>query len=479
MRMSTNPRKVISILAIVATTLGLLPSSAYAAPAIDHDPVQCIVAGSFPEFRANFSPGAEVANARLYFKASDTPDWYWVPFSSEATGDWKAVLPKPAPSLRQIDYYLSVFDPQGRPTNGEQYHPVVSTRTYCENQALTIAQPLDLERVELVVGLVRMAQQAIPSGFFSEGIATTVLADGTSVATANAAQAGTSTTTTTGASSGTAAGGAGTAAASSGISTTAWVVGGVAIAAGAVAAASGGGDDGGGGSSSGGGSSPTPIASGICYLDTSCSSGNQRRVRDSGNGQCVSDSSCSVLWECSQGPTSGSCNGGSQECVFSPGCASDAQRCSNGLCENLGVCYDRIRFTNSPCPSSSPQPSTGDVAFRLTWSGRADLDLYVKEPNGTLVYFGNRSSSTGGRLDVDSNANCGSVATAPTENIYWPTGRAPRGRYEVWVRSFNSSSCPDSTTSFTLRILRGSSTAQTYSGSLRKGQESTHYFYTY
>ncbi len=123
--MRNAPRRVIAILAAVATTLGLVPAAAFADPIIDHDPVQCIVAGSYPEFIANFSPSAEVASARLYFKASDTPDWYWVPFNSEAAGGWKAVLPKPSPSLRQIDYYLSVFDPQNRPSNGNQYHPVV------------------------------------------------------------------------------------------------------------------------------------------------------------------------------------------------------------------------------------------------------------------------------------------------------------------------------------------------------------------
>lgn len=250
--MRNAPRRVIAIVAAVVTTLGLVPAAAFADPTIDHDPVQCIVAGSYPEFIANFSPSAEVASARLYFKASDTPDWYWVPFNTESAGGWKAVLPKPSPSLRQIDYYLSVFDPQNRPSNGNQYHPVVSTRTYCENQALTVAQPVDLEGIELAVGLVRVAQQVIPSGFFSEGIATTILADGTAVATSTAAQAS-STAAAGGTSSSVAPGAAGsTAAAGGGLSTTAWVLGGVALAGGAAYAVSESQKDDSGGSSDSG-----------------------------------------------------------------------------------------------------------------------------------------------------------------------------------------------------------------------------------
>ncbi len=74
---------------------------------------------------------------------------------------------------------------------------------------------------------------------------------------------------------------------------------------------------------------------------------------------------------------------------------------------------------------------TGALAFRLRWDGPQDLDLYVTEPNGETTYFGSRTSSTGGQLDVDANAGCSGPAPDPTENIFWEN-EAPVGTYEYW-----------------------------------------------
>lgn len=41
--------------------------------------------------------------------------------------------------------------------------------------------------------------------------------------------------------------------------------------------------------------------------------------------------------------------------------------------------------------------STGDVQVTLTWNNTADLDLYVTEPNGETIYYGNRQSEIGER----------------------------------------------------------------------------------
>lgn len=74
---------------------------------------------------------------------------------------------------------------------------------------------------------------------------------------------------------------------------------------------------------------------------------------------------------------------------------------------------------------------TGALAFRLRWDGPQDLDLYVTEPNGETIYYGSRTSSTGGALDVDANAGCSGPASDPTENIFWEN-EAPVGTYEYW-----------------------------------------------
>ena len=90
---------------------------------------------------------------------------------------------------------------------------------------------------------------------------------------------------------------------------------------------------------------------------------------------------------------------------------------------------------------------TGALAFRLRWDGPQDLDLYVREPNGETIYYGNRNSSTGGALDVDANAGCSGPAADPTENIFWQN-EAPAGTYEYWGdlwSACDASSTPDVT----------------------------------
>lgn len=101
------------------------------------------------------------------------------------------------------------------------------------------------------------------------------------------------------------------------------------------------------------------------------------------------------------------------------------------------------------CASRGPVPGTGDLAFRLTWDGESDLDLYVVAPDGERIDFIHRTGASGGELDIDCNvtvaapgADPGEAAPVeyrklrcpqPIENVYWPKGRAPEGLYRVQV----------------------------------------------
>jgi hypothetical protein len=89
-------------------------------------------------------------------------------------------------------------------------------------------------------------------------------------------------------------------------------------------------------------------------------------------------------------------------------------------------------------PTTLPEPvlGTGDIQITLRWSSTADLDLAVLDPNGEEINFSQPSSSTGGQLDVDSNASCGSAVTNPVENVFWPTGASPAGVYTIQVRYY-------------------------------------------
>jgi uncharacterized protein YfaP (DUF2135 family) len=103
---------------------------------------------------------------------------------------------------------------------------------------------------------------------------------------------------------------------------------------------------------------------------------------------------------------------------------------------------------------------TGDVQISVTWNSAADVDLHVVEPNGNEIYYGSSRSSTGGELDLDSNASCGSDGPR-AENIRWPTGRAPTGTYTVRVDYW--SNCGAGSTDYVVRVINGS-TSQTFTG---------------
>ncbi len=77
---------------------------------------------------------------------------------------------------------------------------------------------------------------------------------------------------------------------------------------------------------------------------------------------------------------------------------------------------------------------SGDVQVTLIWFNRNDLDLHCIEPNGNEIFWNRRRSNSGGELDVDMNVT--PTTDRPVENVYWPKGRAPLGRYRVFVNYY-------------------------------------------
>jgi hypothetical protein len=134
--------------------------------------------------------------------------------------------------------------------------------------------------------------------------------------------------------------------------------------------------------------------------------------------------------------------------------------------------------TNYRAAVAAVSAATGDVAFTLQWTGCGDLDLHVKEPSGEEIYFGHPTSATGGRLDHDIIPCSSPCPASNVENVYWATGTAPRGTYQVWTRYF--SPCGGSTNiNFTLQIKRGTTVIQSYTGTLSPSTNSSTYTTTY
>jgi hypothetical protein len=127
------------------------------------------------------------------------------------------------------------------------------------------------------------------------------------------------------------------------------------------------------------------------------------------------------------------------------------------------------------CTSTKLRPGTGDIAFRLRWSGPADLDLRVEDPNGHELSFIQRRCEGDGVLDIDCNATPEEICRQPIENIYWAPGRAPEGVYRYKAVFFNVHE-DVSTADYELQVLLGDQVVERRSGLLTRESGETEVF---
>lgn len=99
------------------------------------------------------------------------------------------------------------------------------------------------------------------------------------------------------------------------------------------------------------------------------------------------------------------------------------------------------------------QAKTGELQISLIWDGPSDLDLHVFCPDGTEIYY-SRKASCGGTLDVDMNSSNNKSLT-PVENVFWPDGQAPKGKYRVVVTMYDRHGEKRPTVPFQVRIKDG------------------------
>ena len=110
----------------------------------------------------------------------------------------------------------------------------------------------------------------------------------------------------------------------------------------------------------------------------------------------------------------------------------------------------------------SGNPGNPRFNLQFTNGNNVDLDIHVRTPNNTEIYFANPSGQ-GGSLDVD--CICGSCGATGNENIFWTNGTAPSGTYKVWVYYYGNCGASASST-FTLRVMQNSTVVATYTGTL-------------
>jgi len=120
----------------------------------------------------------------------------------------------------------------------------------------------------------------------------------------------------------------------------------------------------------------------------------------------------------------------------------------------------------------TPTPSSGDVQVLLSWNNYNDLDLICTDPFGETVFFRNRQVSSGGQLEIDMNVEYPDSKT-PIENIYWESGKAPDGTYNIYLLYYKKHEPAIDETPYNIKVIYGGKTEE-YSGVIKKADNAVH-----
>lgn len=122
-----------------------------------------------------------------------------------------------------------------------------------------------------------------------------------------------------------------------------------------------------------------------------------------------------------------------------------------------------------PEPGGS-RPGSSDVRATLIWSGDSDMDLHVVDPAGEEIFFADRTSTSGGQLDIDDIPVCGAETGQHIENIFWPPMASPAGGYAAFIHHYNS--CADAPSDYVLEVRVDGQLVQRDTGTLAEFAES-------
>jgi len=135
-----------------------------------------MLAGEHLILEALVEPTIGLTTVKAYFRANLYPQFYYV--EMVLVGDvYQGILPKPKPEITGLHYYLEAMDSSFNSVRTAEYTPeIVSNEASCRDQNPTPAAYLDGPGA-ITVGSTGPGP-AMPSGFFSEGIAGTLPAIG-------------------------------------------------------------------------------------------------------------------------------------------------------------------------------------------------------------------------------------------------------------------------------------------------------------
>ncbi len=145
--------------------------------AIMHDALDCIVNDYFPQVSAELQPTQLVQSGRVYFRAIQYPDFYYVDLVATGTG-YQATLPKPSQTTNQLVYYIEGVDKEYNPVRSPEYTVDVMDSGTCKRRYPAAAYYMGADP-SIAVGATVPGAASVPPGFLSAGIGSYISSTGT------------------------------------------------------------------------------------------------------------------------------------------------------------------------------------------------------------------------------------------------------------------------------------------------------------
>jgi hypothetical protein len=154
---------------LLALGLALAPAPASAQPvAIEHDSLSCWPSDQYPILRANVTPPGQVQTAKIYFRAEEFPDFYFVEAAIGPDGRAEAVLPLASPETQRVVYYIEAVGFDFETSRTREWAPPVSDSEACRRRDPMLAL-FQGDAPQIVVGSVRAGAPML-LGFQTAGI---------------------------------------------------------------------------------------------------------------------------------------------------------------------------------------------------------------------------------------------------------------------------------------------------------------------
>lgn len=165
-------RHILSTAPLGAMLLALvLPANAMAEMTIRDAETECISNQPFPVIEAEVDPIPQ--EARVYFRAADGEDYYYIQMAG-GDGKYQGVLPVPAAETTRVVYYVEAVSAAAEASRTPDYEVAVRDEGACDGRLYLGADP------QIVIHSTVSGSAALPQGFLSNGVVTTVSAAGLS-----------------------------------------------------------------------------------------------------------------------------------------------------------------------------------------------------------------------------------------------------------------------------------------------------------